>query len=68
MQIKAHDKIIPAGMVLVELRDAKTGKLKSRDLIKNTFVTVGKNSMADALRGTTSDNQGIITYCALGTD
>jgi len=66
MQLK--DKIIPAGMVLIELRDAKTGKLKSSDLIKNTFCTVGKNSIADALRGTETANRGIITYCAVGTD
>ena len=65
MQLK--DKIIPAGMVLIELRDAKTGKLKSSDLVKNTFVTAGKNSLAAGIMGTTSNNQGIITYCALGT-
>lgn len=55
-------------MVLVELRDAKTGKLKSSDLIKNTFCTVGKNAIADALRGTETNNRGIITWCAVGTD
>lgn len=67
MDILTNDKIIPAGMVLVELRDAKTGKLKFSDLIKNTFVTAGKNSIAAGLQGTTANNQGIITYCAVGT-
>lgn len=66
--MKFGDKIIPAGMVLVEIRDARTGKLKSSDLVKNTFCTVGKNSIADALRGTETNNRGIITWCALGTD
>lgn len=55
-------------MVLIEFRDAKTGKLKSQDLIKNTFCTVGKNSIADALRGTETGTKGIITWCAVGTD
>ncbi len=66
--MKLHDKIIPAGKVLIEIRDAKTGKLKSRDLVNNTFCTVGKNAIADALRGTETNTRGIITWCALGTN
>lgn len=68
INMQLNDKIIPAGKVLIEIRDAKTGKLKSQDLVKNTFVTVGKNSIADALRGTIGSNKGIITWCAVGTN
>jgi len=67
VNMKLNDRIIPSGMVLVELRDARTGKLKSQDLIKNTFCTVGKNSIADALRGTETGTKGIITWCGVGT-
>lgn len=66
--MQLNDKIIPAGMVLIEIRDAKTGKLKSQDLVENTFATAGKSAIADALRGTTGSNRGIITYCAVGTN
>ncbi len=68
VNMQLNEKIIPAGKVLIEIRDAKTGKLKSQDLIKNTFCTAGKVAMADALRGTETANRGIITYCAVGTD
>lgn len=61
------DKVIPSGAVEVVLRDGVTGKIKSVEYYKNTVVTAGKNSMADALRGTES-GKGIITYCALGTN
>lgn len=63
-----HSKVIPTGKVLIEIRDAETGKLKSSDLADNMFVTAGKNSLADSLRGTTASNKGIITYCSLGTN
>ena len=66
--MKLNDKIVPSGMVLIEIRDAKTGKLKSQDLVENTFVTVGKNAIADALRGTETNTRGIITWCAVGTN
>jgi len=56
------------GELKVTIRDAKTGKIKSVDRYKNVFTNLGKNSIADALRGTTSNNKGIITYCAVGTD
>lgn len=67
MEIIKNDLIIPTGKVLITIRDAKTGKIKSEDLNNNMFVTAGKVSMASALIGTTSNDQGIITYCALGT-
>lgn len=51
----------------MEIHDAKTGKLKFRKLHKNLFVTAGKQSIADALRGNVSNNTGQITYCAVGT-
>lgn len=41
--------------------------MRVEELIHNVMVVVGKTAMADALRGTTSNNRGIITYCALGT-
>lgn len=65
--IPTNDIIKPKGACALILRDGKTGKIKSVDLIDNTFVTVGKNSIAAALTGTTDNNQGIITYCAVGT-
>lgn len=57
----------PSGTIDIVIRDARTGKVKSHDRVKNMFVTAGKNSLADALRGTTSNNKGIITYCAVGS-
>lgn len=56
------------GICTITIRDAKTGRIKSKDIIKNTFCDAGRNSIADHLRGTTSNNKGIITYCAVGTD
>lgn len=64
--IELKDRVIPVGMVEVILRNVKTGKVV-RELVPNMFVTAGKNSLADAIRGTTASNKGIITYCALGT-
>lgn len=54
------------GDVIVIIRDAKTGEIKSEDHVKNVFVTTGKNSLASRLVGT--DSVGVITYCAVGTD
>lgn len=66
--LQLTDKLIkPEGACTIVIRDAKTGKIKHEEKIKNTFVTVGKNSIAAGLMGTTDNNQGIITYCALGT-
>jgi hypothetical protein len=53
------------GRVVIEIRDGKTGKLKSRDVVKNLFVSTGKASIADRLAGDSS--KGVITYCAVGT-
>jgi len=61
-----NDLIIPTGQVLVTLRNIKTGKL-DQQMVKNMFVTAGKYSLADALRGTETSNRGIITWAALGT-
>ncbi len=67
LTMKQNDIITPAGFVTVTLRDAITGKVKAVDQYKNMVVTTGKNSIADALRGTETNNKGIITYCAMGT-
>lgn len=58
---------VPTGAIRLVLRDGATGRIKSIEHYKNMFVTAGKNSLADALRGTTDNNKGIITYCSLGT-
>lgn len=65
--VPTSDIIIPTGACALILRDGKTGKIKAVDFVKNMIVTVGKNSMASALKGTTDNNQGIITYCGVGT-
>ena len=66
-EVILSESVVPVGKLLIEIRDAKTGKLKSSDLVDNMFVTTGKNAIASRLIGTTSNNKGIITYCALGT-
>lgn len=58
---------VPTGQIMIILRDAITGKIKEQTLVKNMFVTAGKNSLASGLIGNTANSQGIITYCALGT-
>lgn len=58
--------IVPTGKVLTILRDVRTGRIV-KDLTHNMFVTAGKNALADALRGTTANSRGIISYCAVGT-
>ena len=65
--IPTNDIIIPKGACALILRDGATGKIKSVDFLENMFVTAGKNSLADGMRGTESNNKGIITYCAVGT-
>lgn len=54
------------GRGYIELRNVASGLVDRQDFT-NMFVTAGKVSLADAIRGTTSNNQGIITYCAVGT-
>lgn len=66
MKLKSNLK--PQGTCEIIIRDAKTGRIKSRDVLHNTFCTAGKNAIADALRGTESGSRGIITYCAVGTN
>ena len=67
LSIHKKDLIVPVGMVCLEFFDVITKKYE-RILTKNLVTTAGKAAMADHLRGTTSSNKGIITYCALGTD
>lgn len=68
IQQQLNDELaVPTGMIRIVIRDAATGRIKSDDLVKNMFVTAGKVSLAAALKGTIDNNQGIITYCALGT-
>lgn len=75
MQI--NDGMKPKGACTIIIREGytksgrkayKRGRIKSIDRIDNTFVTAGKNAIAAALMGTTSNNKGIITYCAVGTN
>lgn len=61
-----HDLIVPVGKVLAILQDIHTGYIR-KSITNNMFVTAGKNALADRLIGTTTNNRGIITYCALGT-
>lgn len=61
------DMIVPTGKVHVSIRNVITGEV-TEGMFNNMFVTAGKNSLADALRGTTTNNKGIITYCAVGTN
>lgn len=66
--MKINDQLpVPTGKIQIIIRDAKTGKIKSEDYINNMFVTAGKNSLASGMIGTTTNNKGIITYCAMGT-
>lgn len=55
------------GEVMLEIRDAKTGKLKAREVYKNLVVSVAKTEIAKALCGVVGENQGQVTYCAVGT-
>lgn len=59
--------IKPEGVIELTLTNVKTGKV-IKEHYKNLFTTAGKEAVARALRGETANNQGIITYCALGTD
>lgn len=66
LYISKQDLIIPKGKVLIQMQNVLTGKI-TEGLFDNLVTNAGKASMADALRGNTADNKGIITYCALGT-
>lgn len=63
--IPQEDIILPRGKIFIVQRNIHTGEL-IKEMINNTFMNAGKNSIADALRGTTENTKGIITYCALG--
>lgn len=63
--MKITDSFKLKGELTIELYDAITSQLLSREIVKNLVVTAGKASIADALRGTAS--KGEITYCAVGT-
>lgn len=64
--IPKREIIVPTGMVLIEIRNVLTGR-EENIMTKNMVVTAGKNAMASALIGTTANDKGIISYCALGT-
>lgn len=64
--IPQHDIVIPKGEIAIILENIYTHK-KDIQYIKNMVVTAGKNSIADHIQGTTANNKGIITYCAVGT-
>jgi len=66
MEIIKNEIIIPKGKVMLELRNVVTGRV-IREFIENMVVTKGKEAIADGLKGTTTNNRGIITYCAVGT-
>ena len=53
------------GLVKFEFRNIHTGKVRTIE-VENLITDAGKNSIALALKGTTS--KGEITYCAVGTD
>lgn len=55
------------GHVIVEVHDAKTGRLKWSREYHNLFVDAGKASVVEALRGNVDNNKGQITYCAVGS-
>lgn len=64
---KLNEIIIPRGVIRLALFDAVTGKLKEIQIYKNLVTTAGKESIASGLQGNTENNQGIITYTAVGT-
>lgn len=66
IDIIKQDIIVPTGKVLAILRDIRTGRVHET-MTDNMVVTTAKNSIADHLIGSTTNNRGIITYCALGT-
>lgn len=66
MKITAADSIKTEGNVELVLTNIKTGK-QIIEHYKNLVTTLAKEAIADALRGNTAGNRGIITYCALGT-
>ena len=66
--MKLKNQLKVKGEVEIICRNAKTGKVKWIEKTNNMVVTLGKNAIADSLRGNETGNRGIITYCALGGD
>lgn len=64
--MKTQDIVIPKGKLALTFHNVITGK-KETIFTENLIVTTGKNAIADGLRGNTTNNKGIITYCAVGT-
>ena len=62
-----NDTLKLRGRVTIEIRDAKTGRWKSRQTVKNLVVTLAKTAVANSLRGNVANNKGQITFCAVGT-
>ncbi len=62
---KLDDQIKMRGEIEIIIQDAKTGKIKSVDHIKNLVVTRAKESIAAGL--IQQSGRGYITICALGT-
>lgn len=62
-----HDTFSITGRLELILRDAKTGRIKAREIYKNLFVTTGKEAVARGISGNITSNNGQITYCAVGT-
>lgn len=65
--MKINENLNIIGTVELILENVFTGK-KMVAKTHNLITTAGKTSMASALRGVTTNNQGIITYCAVGSD
>ena len=66
LELKTNEIVIPKGEVLLDFFNVNTKK-HDYILVPNMFLTAGKNAIASSLIGTTANNKGIITYCALGT-
>lgn len=59
--------IVPRGFITLISHD-KNGKIIDVQHYKNLITDVGKQSLAEAFIGTTSNSQGIGTYHAVGTN
>lgn len=61
------DQLKLRGELTVEIRNAITGRLKSKKTYRNLVVTAAKSSIAAALSGNVGNGKGQIRYCAVGT-
>lgn len=64
--MKLQEFIKLKGHLKIDLYNTVTGEHEITE-VKNMVVTTAKNSIADRLKGTDTNNMGSITYCALGT-